>query len=112
MTIETLLDKGLPKKYEKDVYETKCSAVYQHVYDAYSGEGYSVYQSVVSDDSEPLEIHPDCSICGNELQMVLRGMATYEAYHSSRYYIAGCTVDPEDSEGEWWCPICERFSNS
>jgi len=45
VTIETALDAGLPPKYEKEVYDTKCSEVYSHIYDAYSGEGKSIYES-------------------------------------------------------------------
>jgi type I restriction enzyme, R subunit len=40
--IEEVLDR-LPRAYSKDLYQTKCAAVYGHVYDAYFGEGRSVY---------------------------------------------------------------------
>ncbi len=43
-TIEIMLD-YLPEAYGKEIYERKCEAVYQHVYDAYYGEGRSVYPS-------------------------------------------------------------------
>jgi type I restriction enzyme R subunit len=42
-TIETMLDKMLPKSYTPEVYEEKCHVVYQHVYDSYFGAGKSVY---------------------------------------------------------------------
>jgi len=41
--IENALDEGLPRAYSKDVYEAKCSAVFEHVYQSYQGEGQSVY---------------------------------------------------------------------
>jgi len=40
--IEIELDK-LPPAYAPDVYQRKCDLAYQHVYDAYFGEGRSVY---------------------------------------------------------------------
>ena len=33
-TIEIMLD-YLPEVFDKDLYEAKCEAVYQHVYDSY-----------------------------------------------------------------------------
>jgi type I restriction enzyme R subunit len=41
--IENALDEGLPRAYSKDIYEAKCSAVFEHVYQSYQGEGQSVY---------------------------------------------------------------------
>jgi type I restriction enzyme R subunit len=41
-TIETVLDQ-LPRAYSKELYEQKCDAVYQHFYEAYMGQGKSVY---------------------------------------------------------------------
>ncbi len=43
MEIENVLDEGLPRAYSKDLYEAKCSAVFEHVYQSYQGEGRSVY---------------------------------------------------------------------
>jgi type I restriction enzyme R subunit len=43
--IENALDEGLPRAYSKELYETKCSAVFEHVYQSYQGEGQSVYAS-------------------------------------------------------------------
>jgi type I restriction enzyme R subunit len=43
LAIEDALDDGLPRAYTKDLYETKCSAVFEHVYENYQGEGKSVY---------------------------------------------------------------------
>ena len=42
VTIEELLDQ-LPPAYDPEVYGRKCTALYQHVYDAYAGAGQSVY---------------------------------------------------------------------
>jgi len=44
--IEQMLDK-LPSRYDKPLYEQKCSAVFQHVYESYYGAGRSVYQFTV-----------------------------------------------------------------
>jgi type I restriction enzyme R subunit len=44
-TIEIMLD-YLPEVFDKPLYEQKCDAVYQHVYDAYWGQGRSVYGTV------------------------------------------------------------------
>ena len=41
-TIKDVLDQ-LPRAYTKDLYEQKCDTVYQHFYEAYSGQGNSVY---------------------------------------------------------------------
>ena len=41
--IENALDEGLPRAYSKDIYEAKCSAIFEHVYQSYQGEGHSVY---------------------------------------------------------------------
>ena len=43
VTIEELLDRGLPRAYTPELFEQKTSAVFQHVYDVYYGEGRSVY---------------------------------------------------------------------
>ena len=41
--IENALDEGLPRAYSKDIYAAKCSAIFEHVYQSYQGEGRSVY---------------------------------------------------------------------
>ena len=43
VTIEKLLDKGLPRAYTPELFEQKTTAMFQHVYDAYYGAGRSVY---------------------------------------------------------------------
>ncbi len=42
LVIEETLDR-LPQSYSPDLYELKCEAVYQHVYDSYYGQGRSIY---------------------------------------------------------------------
>jgi type I restriction enzyme R subunit len=44
-TIEIMLD-YLPEAYGKDIYERKCQAVYQHVYDSYRARAENIYASV------------------------------------------------------------------
>ena len=41
--IEDALDAGLPRAYSKEVYQVKCAAVFDNVYESYVGEGQSVY---------------------------------------------------------------------
>jgi type I restriction enzyme R subunit len=43
VTIEKVLDKGLPAVYTAKIYETKAAAVFEHVYECYYGAGKSVY---------------------------------------------------------------------
>jgi len=43
LTIEKVLEEELPSTYTADVYQKKCNAVYQHVYESYFGEGRSIY---------------------------------------------------------------------
>ena len=42
ITINELMKK-LPRTYTKELYQSKCDAVYQHFYESYLGEGKSVY---------------------------------------------------------------------
>ncbi len=44
--IEDELDRGLPDSYDTDIYEEKCNAVFQHIYDSYAGDNQSVYEAV------------------------------------------------------------------
>ena len=41
--IEDTLDQ-LPRAYSKDLYQTKCGALFEHVYESYFGDSGSVYQ--------------------------------------------------------------------
>lgn len=43
VTIEKLLDQGLPMVYTPAIFKQKTAAVFQHVYDAYYGAGRSLY---------------------------------------------------------------------
>ena len=43
ITIQIILDEGLPECYTPDIYDQKCEAIYQHVYDSYYGAGSSIY---------------------------------------------------------------------
>ncbi|MCH7949423.1 MAG: DUF3387 domain-containing protein [Candidatus Dadabacteria bacterium] len=43
VTIETVLDKELPRTYTPEIFKEKCGEVFQHVYDSYYGAGRSVY---------------------------------------------------------------------
>jgi type I restriction enzyme, R subunit len=43
-TVKTVLDE-LPRIYTPELYQEKCDLVYRHVFDAYQGEGKSVYES-------------------------------------------------------------------
>jgi type I restriction enzyme R subunit len=43
VTIDDILDRGLPEKFTREVYKQKCDLIYQHFYDNYFGEGRSVY---------------------------------------------------------------------
>jgi len=43
LAIEDVLDEGLPRAYDKEVYAEKCATLFEHVYESYVGEGKSVY---------------------------------------------------------------------
>ncbi|MBW1612542.1 MAG: type I restriction endonuclease subunit R [Deltaproteobacteria bacterium] len=43
VTIEKLLDQGLPGAYTPELFEQKTAAIFQHIYDSYYGAGRSVY---------------------------------------------------------------------
>ena len=42
-TVSNILDDGLPQPYTPELFNQKSEAVYQHIYDAYYGEGKSIY---------------------------------------------------------------------
>lgn len=46
VTIEQILDEGLPETYTAEIYDSKVTAVFEHVYECYYGDGKSVYESV------------------------------------------------------------------
>ncbi len=43
LAVENILDKGLPQPYTPELFNQKSEAIYQHIYDAYYGEGSSIY---------------------------------------------------------------------
>lgn len=45
VTIETILDRDLPKPFTREIFRGKCDLVYEHVFDSYFGEGRSVYSA-------------------------------------------------------------------
>jgi type I restriction enzyme R subunit len=38
-----MLDTGLPRAYEKPLYEQKCAALFEHVFESYPERNGSVY---------------------------------------------------------------------
>jgi len=48
VTIEKLLDQGLPRAYTPEIFEQKTTVVFQHVYDAYYGAGRSIYAAAAA----------------------------------------------------------------
>ena len=46
ITIEDMLDEGLPPGYTKELYRSKCDALFEHVYEAYYGDGDNIYRDV------------------------------------------------------------------
>jgi type I restriction enzyme, R subunit len=43
LTIEDVLDTGLPRAYDKPLYEKKCSALFEHVYESYPERDVGIY---------------------------------------------------------------------
>jgi type I restriction enzyme R subunit len=43
LAIEDTLDEGLPRAYSKELYNTKCEMLFEHMYESYQGDGRSVY---------------------------------------------------------------------
>lgn len=43
LTIEDILDKGLPKIYTSELYSKKCDVIYQHIYESYYDADKSIY---------------------------------------------------------------------
>ncbi len=46
LEIEDVLDDGLPRAYSKELFESKCVAVFEHMYESYQGDGASVYSAM------------------------------------------------------------------
>lgn len=47
LAIEDTLDEGLPRAYTKELYEAKCAALFEHVYEIYYGDGRSLYAGAI-----------------------------------------------------------------
>ena len=43
LAIEDRLDDGLPRAYTKELFKSKSDALFEHVYEAYRGEGASIF---------------------------------------------------------------------
>ncbi|NLZ27611.1 MAG: type I restriction endonuclease subunit R [Firmicutes bacterium] len=43
VTIEQVLDEGLPEAYTPEIYDLKTAMVFEHVYESYYGDGKSIY---------------------------------------------------------------------
>ncbi len=48
ITIEDTLDAGLPRAYTPDIYQQKCSAVFEHVYESYPERDGNIFAGTVS----------------------------------------------------------------
>jgi len=46
LAIEDMLDTGLPRAYDKPLYEQKCSALFEHIYESYPERDAGVYAAV------------------------------------------------------------------
>jgi type I restriction enzyme R subunit len=44
IAIEDELDHGLPGAYTPELYQDKCAALFEHVYENYYGEGAGIYK--------------------------------------------------------------------
>ncbi len=47
LTIEDVLDTGLPRAYDKTLYAEKCSALFEHVYECYPERNANIYSASV-----------------------------------------------------------------
>ena len=45
LTIEDTLDAGLPRAYTPELYQQKCSALFEHVYESYPERNAGVYSA-------------------------------------------------------------------
>ena len=43
LTIEDTLDTGLPRVYTPEIYQQKCSAIFEHVFESYPERNAGVY---------------------------------------------------------------------
>ena len=47
LMIEDVLDSGLPRLYSPELYKTKCSAIFEHVYESYPERNVGTYANAV-----------------------------------------------------------------
>ncbi|MBU1902678.1 MAG: type I restriction endonuclease subunit R, partial [Proteobacteria bacterium] len=47
VTIERMLDRGLPEVYTQKLFEQKTEAIFQHIYESYYGAGKGIYAAVM-----------------------------------------------------------------
>jgi len=47
VTIEEVLDRGLPEVYTRDLFARKTEAVFHHIYESYFGAGRGIYAVVM-----------------------------------------------------------------
>jgi type I restriction enzyme R subunit len=47
LAIEDALDLGLPRAYSPELYQQKCSAVFEHVYESYPERNAGIYAVAV-----------------------------------------------------------------
>jgi type I restriction enzyme R subunit len=47
IAIEEVLDDGLPRAYSKELFQSKSDALFEHVFEAYQGEGRSVFEATL-----------------------------------------------------------------
>jgi type I restriction enzyme R subunit len=47
LAIEDTLDDGLPRAYTKELFNSKSDVLFEHVYEAYRGEGASIFSDAV-----------------------------------------------------------------
>jgi len=47
LTIEDVMDAGLPRIYTPEIYQQKCSALFEHVYESYPERNEGAYATAV-----------------------------------------------------------------
>lgn len=48
LAIEDVLDTGLPRAYDKELYQQKCSALFEHLFESYPEKDAGVYSAGAS----------------------------------------------------------------
>jgi type I restriction enzyme R subunit len=47
VTVEKILDRGLPEVYTEALFQQKTESVFQHIYESYYGAGKGIYAAVM-----------------------------------------------------------------